>query len=178
MPRRKRSAHAPRFSGGKRGRKSRLSTISFADLQNEMRRREGLLQNLMDQRQRINEQLQMIDMEITEQGGQALTTTTTGGLMGRPRRGRPPGSGRAKVMATPMHGRRGRKGSGPGGGGLVESLVKVLTGKEMSVAEMCDAVKRVGYHSSSPNFRTIVNAALGNNRSLFKRIKRGVYTTK
>ena len=175
MPRRKRTVLAPRFSGGKRGRKSRLSTVSFTDLQNELRRREGLLQSLMIERQRINQQLQIIDTQIAEQGGEIPVGTD---WIDRPRRGRPPRTGRARGMAAQTHGRRGRKGSGPGGGGLVESLVKVLTGKEMSVAEMCDAVKRVGYHSNSPNFRTIVNAALGNNRNLFKRIKRGVYTTK
>lgn len=176
MPRRKGSAFAPRYSGGKRGRKSRLSTISFADLQNEMRRREAVLQNLMSQRQRINEQLQMIDMEIAHQGGQPVLNT--GEFAGRPRRGRPAGTGRNKGMASPIHGRRGRKGSGPDGSGLVQSLRKVLTGTQMSIQEMCDAVKRAGYRSSSPNFRTIVNAALGNNRAMFKRIKRGVYTAK
>jgi hypothetical protein len=60
---------------------------------------------------------------------------------------------------------------------LVESLVKVLTGKTMGVTEVADAVQRAGYKTSSPNFRTIVNQTLIKSDK-FKRVGRGQYTAK
>jgi hypothetical protein len=87
----------------------------------------------------------------------------------------------------------GAVASGGGGGGrgrgtgaatrarndmnLVESLVKVLTGKTMGVTEVADAVQRAGYKTSSPNFRTIVNQTLIKSDK-FKRVGRGQYTAK
>lgn len=173
MPRQKKVTVGAHFTGGKRGRKSRLSGYTYTDLQNELRRRESMLQGLMTQRQQINQQLQVIDQQIAAEGG----TVPTGdwSTAARPRRGRPPGSGKAKWLAAPKHGRRG---PGRPRGSLVESLHKVLTGTQMSVVNVCDAVKKAGYQTTSPNFRTIVNAALLANPSVFKKIERGVYTAK
>ena len=56
---------------------------------------------------------------------------------------------------------------------LAAALYQVLTGRTMTVGEMSDAVKAAGYKSSSPNFRTIVNAALIGNPKAFRRVARG-----
>ena len=173
MPRRKSTQFGPPISGGKRGRKSRLSTVSFADLQSELRRRESVLQMLIQQRDRLSDQLRMLDEQIVASGGGSAAIMTSAPV-GKRRRGRPVGSGTSKGMATPPHGRRGRGG----GLSLAQSLQQVLAGTQMSVGQMTDAVKKNGYTTSSPNFRTMVNAALLANPTLFKRIQRGVYTIK
>lgn len=61
---------------------------------------------------------------------------------------------------------------------LVPSLAAVLRGKTMGVTEVAEAVKKAGYKTTSPNFRTIVNQALIKNRDVFKKVKRGQYTAK
>ncbi len=58
---------------------------------------------------------------------------------------------------------------------LPDALVKVLTGKTMSVTDAADAVRAAGYITTSPNFRTIVNQALIRDKR-FKRVGRGEYT--
>ena len=60
----------------------------------------------------------------------------------------------------------------------MSSLHSLLRGKTLGVAEMSDAVKKSGYKTSSPNFRTIVNAALITNPDKFRRVARGQYTAK
>ena len=172
MPRRKKNTFGTTMVAGKRGRKSRLSTISLMDLQNELRRREGVLGQLMQARQRIASELAELDSRIRAEGG--TVTGGAGAAMMPRRRGRPVGS---KNKATPAHGRRMRAGRG-GGLSLPQALHKVLTGTQMSVADVAQAVKKVGYQSSSPNLRTMVNAALLANPSLFKKVERGVYTAK
>ena len=76
--------------------------------------------------------------------------------------------------ATPSSKRRGRRGEGT----LSAYLQRALKGKILSVAEATAAVKKMGYTSSSPNFRLIVNAALIRKGSGFERVGRGQYTTK
>ncbi|MGP1273280.1 MAG: hypothetical protein ACTS22_08090 [Phycisphaerales bacterium] len=61
---------------------------------------------------------------------------------------------------------------------LVDAMHAVLTGAEMSVTQLADAVQAAGYITTSPNFRTIVNQTLINNKNKFKRVSRGVYTAK
>lgn len=58
---------------------------------------------------------------------------------------------------------------------LVEALVKVLTGRTMSVTEVTQAVQDAGYQTSSANFRTIVNQTLIKSKA-FKKVSRGKYT--
>lgn len=60
---------------------------------------------------------------------------------------------------------------------LVEALVKALKGKTLGVAEIVDEVQKIGYRTTSPNFRTIVNQTLINNPA-FKRVSRGKYAVK
>lgn len=61
---------------------------------------------------------------------------------------------------------------------LVQALSKLLTGRTLSVTEMAEEVQQAGYRTSSPNFRTIVNQTLINNKKLFKRVSRGRYTAR
>ena len=60
---------------------------------------------------------------------------------------------------------------------LVASLVNILKGKKMGVAEAAEAVQKAGYKTNAANFRTMVNIALIKNRKMFKKVDRGVYTT-
>lgn len=60
---------------------------------------------------------------------------------------------------------------------LVEALAELLDGKTMSVTEAADEVQKAGYVTTSPSFRTIVNQTLINS-GRFKRVGRGLYTTK
>jgi hypothetical protein len=77
---------------------------------------------------------------------------------------------------------------GPGGGvrragargsndaTLADYLKRALTNNTMGVTEVAEAVKKLGYNTNSPNFRTIVNAALMSKKNGFKRVSRGQYT--
>lgn len=61
---------------------------------------------------------------------------------------------------------------------LVDSLAKVLKGKEMSVTEVTQAVQQAGYMTTAANFRTIVNQALIREKKKFKKVSRGIYTAR
>ncbi len=61
---------------------------------------------------------------------------------------------------------------------LIEALQKVLANKTMSVTDVAEAVRSAGYHTTSDNFRTIVNQALLAHTNLFKKVDRGQYTAK
>ncbi|MEL6330188.1 MAG: hypothetical protein AAFR38_11045 [Planctomycetota bacterium] len=60
---------------------------------------------------------------------------------------------------------------------LADALVKLLTGRTMSVTEATEAVQEAGYRTSSSTFRTIVNQTLIKD-SRFKKVARGQYTSK
>lgn len=68
-----------------------------------------------------------------------------------------------------------RKG-GAGRGTLAALLHTLLTNRAMTLPELTAAAKRAG-HSKSKNFTAVVSIALFN-RKLFKRVARGVYTSK
>lgn len=61
---------------------------------------------------------------------------------------------------------------------LVDSLVDVLKGNEMSVTEVTQAVQQAGYMTTAANFRTIVNQALIRESKRFKKVARGRYTAR
>lgn len=60
---------------------------------------------------------------------------------------------------------------------LGDTLAKVLAGKELSVGEAIEAVKKTGYRTTSKNFRVQVNIMLAKDPR-FKRVGRGQYTVK
>jgi len=121
--------------------------MSVSDLQGELRRRQRALPALNRKRAKLMTRVAQIDAHISALGGSV-------------------GARPASAM-----GRRGpRKESS-----LVAMLTKVLTGKTMGVIEAGLAVKDAGYESDSPNYRTMVNAALLK-KAFFKRVSRGQYT--
>jgi hypothetical protein len=124
-----------------------LATMSVTELQRELKRRQRRVPALQRRRARFMAKVDAIDAQIAQLGG------SSGGGTGR--RG------------------GGRRASGDS---LVAHLKKALSGKTMGVSEVSDAVKKGGYQTSSPNFRTIVNAALINKKHGFKRVSRGQYT--
>ncbi|MFK7959780.1 MAG: hypothetical protein AB8G96_04575 [Phycisphaerales bacterium] len=136
---------------------------------------------LEDRRGELVAELAEIDRQIAEfrpsGAGRSAGAATVA-----PRRG--PGRPRKSESAAPSRGpgrgpgRRGGRAKGAGGKNLVESLREVLTGAEMRVADLVDAVQRAGYKTNSPNFRTIVNQALIKHTDVFARVGRGVYTAK
>jgi hypothetical protein len=166
------------ISGGRRGRKSKLASASFADLQNELHRRQEQVQTLLTARERLSAELQELEQLIESVGGSDIGL----GVVAPMRRrgpGRPPGSGKgrkAMSVAAPRHGRRGPRTRNAAN--LADSLASVLKGKTMGVSEVATAVQRAGYKTTSPNFRTIVNQALLANPSMFKKVSRGQYTAK
>ncbi|MDX2116285.1 MAG: hypothetical protein SFZ24_11800 [Planctomycetota bacterium] len=134
-------------------KRSSLDTLSIADLQRELRRRERTagraVQKLERKRARLVDQLSEIDAQIAQLGGGRRGRSADGGGRLRPRND----------------------------SNLVEALAKVLASATMSVTEVAEAVQRAGYQTTSPNFRTIVNQALIKDKR-FKRVGRGKYTVK
>lgn len=134
----------------KAGRRSGLSTLSVAELQRELRRRQGTVGRLMKKRERMAAKLAALDAQIGGLGI-ALRGRSGAGVGGRIR---------------PKNEMK-----------LVDALAKVLSGKTMSVTEVAEAVQQAGYRTSSSSFRTIVNQTLINSGK-FKRVGRGQYTAK
>lgn len=132
-------------------RPSALSNLSNTDLLREVARRERKVRTLARKRDKLMVKVKALDAQIEQFGGRiGAARAGTGGGGRRPR--------------NTMN--------------LVEALSKVLHGKTMGVTEAAEAVKKAGYATTSPNFRTIVNQALLANGSAFKRVERGQYTAK
>lgn len=136
----------------KKGTKNAAGTIDLArveikTLMSELQRREGLTKRLRSQRARLSEKLMKIDDRLA-----AMGVTPSGVIGGRVRR--------ARNTIT-----------------LTTALKTMLTGKEMRIPTIVDALPTVGYRSESPNLRTMVNVALLQ-KDHFRRISRGVYTAK
>lgn len=132
----------------KAGRRAGLSSLSVADLQRELRRRQGTVGRLLKKRERMAAKLAALDAEI---GALGIAVRGARGVGGRIR---------------PKNELK-----------LVDALAKVLTNKTMSVTEVAEAVQEAGYRTSSSSFRTIVNQTLINSGK-FKRVGRGQYTAK
>jgi hypothetical protein len=173
----------------RRGRPSALASLSVADLMREVERRRSVLDELLARRAQLENDMATLEGEI----GDLESLTGGGGGGGRGRRGRrrgpgrPRGSGRRGPAPGHARGMGGgaagklsgtRRGRGSNKQSLVSALHSALGGRTLSVAEMADAVQKSGYKTTSPNFRTIVNAALITNPDKFKRVARGQYTAK
>lgn len=61
---------------------------------------------------------------------------------------------------------------------LFEILVSILQDKKMKLAEMEKAVKETGYKTKSKDFSNVIYQCIKDHRSNFRRVSRGVYTTK
>jgi hypothetical protein len=172
----------------KRRAKRGLASVSIADLHSELTRR---LEALQAKRDELAEELEALDEEIAGYEGEAAPAPRRRRRVGRPakkkkrvgrpakkkkRVGRPAKKKKKRVTRRKTKRKTGRRPRNTGS--LVESLKKLLKGRTMTVTEMADAVQKAGYKTSSPNFRTIVNQTLINNKKDFKRVARGQYTAK
>jgi len=157
-----------------------LATISLSDLRAELQRRQRAAMPLLRRRERLVEQLTDIDGQLAAHGinvddAPAATPPTppTRGV-GRPRRsGTTP---KARKVSRKAGGRSGPRGDNSMK--LVDALHSLLSGTQMAVKDVVVAVQKSGYKTKSPNFRTIVNQALTANPDRFKKVSRGVYTSK
>lgn len=125
----------------------KFSELSTVVLHQELQRREQATKGLLRRRATLAAKIEKIDKQLAEMG---MSPT---GLIG----------GRVQRAKNPLS--------------LVAALRKLLDGKEMGIPDLVPALPSVGYHSQSPNLRTMVNVALLK-KDVFKRIGRGVYTAK
>lgn len=165
---RKRAPSRKKGAGRPRGRTTKLAKMSTAALEKELARRERLLGELLDKRDRLLGQLGALDAEIAN----CESAGSSGAKRGRPAksmRGRP---GRASAGRRAGSGRKRPRNTS----NLVEALAKTLKSKTMSVTDVSEAVQKNGYKTTSPNFRTIVNQTLLGNKKTFRKVSRGQYT--
>ena len=115
----------------------------------------------MRKRTRLASQVQAIDAEIAERGVE-LGGMANAGINAAVSGGLATGGGRKRPRNAQN---------------LADALADVLSKQTLSVTEVSEEVQRHGYKTTSPNFRTIVNQTLINDRR-FKRVGRGLYTSK
>lgn len=127
---------------------AKLSRVSVADLHRELRHRERGVKALHRRRARVLAKIAALDGRIVAAGGS---------LDGR-------AASAATVRIRPKNSTN-----------LIDALRAALKGKTMGIAEAVEAVQKAGYRSSSPNFKTMVNAALIKKKH-FKKMERGRYT--
>ncbi|MFN0012180.1 MAG: hypothetical protein ACKVS8_11120 [Phycisphaerales bacterium] len=125
-----------------------MNGLSVSELQQEIARRARRVRSLQRQRTRVARKLAQLDAAIAAGGGSAAGKGGTGRGVATRARNKVP---------------------------LADALAAVLKGKRLSVGDAGDAVRKAGYRTTSPNFRTMVNIALLNKKR-FKRTDRGVYT--
>jgi hypothetical protein len=128
-----------------------LSSLTFGQIQSELRRRARSAGTLQRRRDRIARRLAALDDQIRALGGRA----------------------NGRILHAAGRGRRARNEKS-----LPEALHEVLKGKTMRVIEAADAVQQAGYKTNSRTFRVQVNIALVKRKDLFKRVERGQYTAK
>lgn len=145
--------------------KRTLANVATTDLQRELARRERQVDSLLGKRERLQAQIDEIDSELG-----ALSVAAGGGTSA--------GRGRGRGRKKGAHKKRTTRKRPKNDMNLVEALQKTLKNKELGVQDIVDAVQKQGYKTSSPNFRTIVNQTLINNKKQFKRVARGIYTAK
>lgn len=124
---------------------SSLSRMSLSDIQREISRRQRHVSTLERRREKLMRRVEELDALIHASGGPSL------------------------------NGARGKRTRARNEVNLTDALTSVLKGKTMSVTEVAEAVQNAGYRTTSPNFRTMVNAALLDKKK-FKRVERGQYT--
>ncbi len=157
--------------------KRKLSNFDTAALRKELDRREGSIQKLLDARAKCASQLSDLDAEIKAMGGGSAAPAKKAPVASaapKKGRGRPKGSKNKKGTAKAKTAGRGKSKKLT----LVKAIGQVLDGTVLSVTDIADEVKKVGYKSKSATFRTIVNQTLLKHTDKFKKIARGQYTAK
>lgn len=130
-----------------------LNGLTIAKLENMLNQQRSKKKELMQERAKIQSQLEKIDRQIASlDGGAGGGGGSTGGTGSRPRNEK----------------------------SLVAVLQEVLEKqpKGLSVGDIVDAVTNAGYKSSSPNFRGIINQTLIKEKKKFHAVERGVYAMK
>jgi hypothetical protein len=142
------------------------SNLSITQLESILSSRLAELQQLTKEHSKLSSQLGEVEKRIAALGGKGK------------------GRGRPSSHANGFSG--GFTGGFTGSGrvknekSLVETLDQVLAAASgpMKVGDIVDAVLKAGYHTSSDNFRGIVNQTLIKERRRFVSAGRGVYAAK
>ena len=133
--------------------RSRLSTMTIADLRQEIERRQKLLPKLIAQRDALSR-------EIAELQGLAA----------------PEARQAAKSEAAPKKTRKRRRAKNKVG--LADALAGFLKGKaKVTIGEAMEGVLSAGYKTTSSDFRNVVNNMLLTDKR-FKKVTRGVFALK
>jgi hypothetical protein len=132
-------------------RKSRLSTMTVAVLQQEIRRRQKMLPKLIAQRDALNQ-------EIAQLQGLAQPA--------------------ARQEAQPQAPKKARGGQVKNKIGLADALAQFMKGKaKVTIAEAMKGVLSAGYKSNAKSFRNVVNNTLLTDKR-FKSVGRGEFALK
>ncbi len=133
-------------------RRSKLSTVTVAALQQEIQRRQRMLPKLIAQRDALNR-------EIAELQGMATLAAP----------------GKASQASAPKKARRRRAKNKIS---LADALAQFAKGKaKVSVGQAMEGVLAAGYKSKSKEFRKIVNKTLLEDKR-FKNVGRGEFALK
>jgi hypothetical protein len=146
-----RGDHLTKWKEAAMARPPSAANLNIAQLQRALQQRQSELQKLHRKRAGLERKLNALDRHIERVGG--------GGMNGARRAG---------------GGRRARNAQS-----LLDVIEGVLrgAGKPMKVADIMDGVLRAGYHSTSDNFRGIINQTLIKDKR-FGAVERGVYELK
>lgn len=141
-----------------------LKSLSTADLQRELERRQRGADRLLQRRAKLLEELAAIDAELGELG-----MAPAGGMPGRAR-------GKAKAgAATSAAPRTGKRTRARNDVSLPDALVQACEiGAVVSPAEASELVLANGFKTTSQRFNMMVSNALAKDKR-FRRIGRGQY---
>ncbi|MGA1193853.1 MAG: hypothetical protein ACO398_03460 [Kiritimatiellia bacterium] len=128
-----------------------LKSLSVDEMLGEIKRRNRLIKKLNDKRAALLHKVAQVEEEIRNCGGEIKKSgLTIGGITRRPR----------NEMSLP------------------DAMAQVMSkDKSMSVADIEEAVTKIGYKSTSSTFKTIIFQALAKDKR-FKKASRGQYLLK
>jgi hypothetical protein len=128
-----------------------LKSLSVDEMLSEIKRRNRLVKKLNDKRTALLHKVAQVEEEIRNSGGEIKKGgLSIGGVTRRPR----------NEMSLP------------------DAMAQVMSkDKSMSVAEIEEAVTKIGYKSTSSTFKTIIFQALAKDKR-FKKASRGQYLLK
>ncbi len=137
---------------------SSLGGASAADLVKEVAKRQQKVAALKSKRNKLLLEIRDLDEQIRAEGGSLHGASIHAFASGD----------------SPSHGRKRFMNKS----NLPDAMASTMKGKELGVTEIAYAVVKDGYKTTAANFRTIVNQTLIRFPSRFKKVRRGVYTSK
>lgn len=137
---------------------SSLGGASAADLAKEIAKRQQRVAMLKSKRNKMLLEIGALDQQIRAEGG-----SLHGASVHAFASGDMPSQGRKRFMNK---------------SNLPDAMAATMKGKELGVTEIAYAVVNNGYKTTAANFRTIVNQTLIRLPGRFKKVRRGVYTSK